>query len=330
MMKKFGKSDLEPAFFKIDNAIFIEPSSYGAPVIANGHVPLAIGEPLICGRLMMYKWGLAFQSSVSLTSLGYSTFDQNYISFYLPIHSAPDVQLNGCDIVPSAFHLCLGGRERFLRGGFRTSIIVAFQKAKFAQTVANHAGVYEEDVKIEDGTYLLPPEVYKSLKKYTNYMLNILEAGHCSNSQINAIGKKYMNYWADVFIITSNNTKMKNNSNNSNFNIMKRATFYIDENIEPTPNISAICSAIGVSKSVLFTAFQDVVGQSPGKFILRKRLVKARLQLLNSDRYPGAITQIASDEGFLEWGRFAHYYRRQFGELPSDTLARASNIAAAE
>ena len=38
---------------------------------------------------------------------------------------------------------------------------------------------------------------------------------------------------------------------------------------------------------------------------------------------PGAtVTGIATEHGFLELGRFAMRYRRQFGETPSQTLAR--------
>jgi transcriptional regulator GlxA family with amidase domain len=37
---------------------------------------------------------------------------------------------------------------------------------------------------------------------------------------------------------------------------------------------------------------------------------------------PPSVTQVASDQGFMHFGRFSQYYRSLFGELPSDTLRR--------
>jgi AraC-like DNA-binding protein len=34
------------------------------------------------------------------------------------------------------------------------------------------------------------------------------------------------------------------------------------------------------------------------------------------------VTQIATEYGFLEVGRFAHQYRQLFGEYPNETLRR--------
>ncbi|MGE6473330.1 helix-turn-helix domain-containing protein [Serratia proteamaculans] len=34
------------------------------------------------------------------------------------------------------------------------------------------------------------------------------------------------------------------------------------------------------------------------------------------------VTELAMDFGFLHLGRFSENYRKQFGELPSDTLKR--------
>jgi AraC-like DNA-binding protein len=41
---------------------------------------------------------------------------------------------------------------------------------------------------------------------------------------------------------------------------------------------------------------------------------------------PATIKEIAIEHGFVELGRFAGEYRRLFGELPSQTLRRASSL----
>jgi transcriptional regulator GlxA family with amidase domain len=51
------------------------------------------------------------------------------------------------------------------------------------------------------------------------------------------------------------------------------------------------------------------------------RLERARLALM-SDRAGLSIRDVARRHGFLQAGHFARLYRREFGELPSETLAR--------
>jgi tetratricopeptide (TPR) repeat protein len=60
----------------------------------------------------------------------------------------------------------------------------------------------------------------------------------------------------------------------------------------------------------------------------RLRLSRARQQLLSADR-DANVTDVAMASGFTQLGRFAAYYRQQFGELPSQTLkaARAGRSA---
>ncbi|MFV2073945.1 MAG: helix-turn-helix domain-containing protein, partial [Thermoanaerobaculales bacterium] len=45
---------------------------------------------------------------------------------------------------------------------------------------------------------------------------------------------------------------------------------------------------------------------------------------LRSATQPTLVTDVANSWGFWHMGQFAADYRRQFGELPSETLRRAS------
>jgi AraC-like DNA-binding protein len=77
----------------------------------------------------------------------------------------------------------------------------------------------------------------------------------------------------------------------------------------------------------------DVLQLSPGPLDFSSTRVDrpgVRLHRLRrasiADR-PGetTVTDIASDPGFSHLGRLSAAYRRQFGELPSDTLRRRPN-----
>jgi AraC family ethanolamine operon transcriptional activator len=50
----------------------------------------------------------------------------------------------------------------------------------------------------------------------------------------------------------------------------------------------------------------------------------ARRMLQNADPEVTCVTDIATEHGFCELGRFAVKYRHLFGETPSATLKRAA------
>src|SRR6266480_4659171 len=88
--------------------------------------------------------------------------------------------------------------------------------------------------------------------------------------------------------------------------------------------IADLCRAAGVSERTLRNAFHDVYGLSPKQYLVRQGLVEARNALLLARGTRGAVTQVATECGFFELGRFAAAYRLLFGERPSDTLRRIS------
>jgi len=86
--------------------------------------------------------------------------------------------------------------------------------------------------------------------------------------------------------------------------------------------VADLCRAAGVSERTLRNAFHDVLGFSPKQYFLRHGLEEARHALERAGRVRGAVTQVATECGFFELGRFAGAYRQLFGERPSDTLRR--------
>jgi AraC family ethanolamine operon transcriptional activator len=100
---------------------------------------------------------------------------------------------------------------------------------------------------------------------------------------------------------------------------LKRALRFIDDPDQPSLSVAEICKIVGASLATLERAFTEEFGVSPKAYIQSKRLDSARKQLIKSESGT-LIADVANRWGFWHMGRFASDYRRQFGELPSQTL----------
>lgn len=102
--------------------------------------------------------------------------------------------------------------------------------------------------------------------------------------------------------------------------LFRRARQLADDMDRPA-NIAMLAATLRVSISNLEKAFISATGLPPKKYLLHRRLNRARQALLAADPLgPDSVTTVALDLGFTELGRFAVRYRQFFGESPSQTL----------
>jgi AraC-like DNA-binding protein len=87
--------------------------------------------------------------------------------------------------------------------------------------------------------------------------------------------------------------------------------------------ISKLCAAIGVPERTLRVCCTELLGMSPTRYLLMRRLNSVRAALQHADPTTASVAEIARRYHFSELGRFAVTYRRIFGEVPSATLSRA-------
>jgi AraC-like DNA-binding protein len=87
-----------------------------------------------------------------------------------------------------------------------------------------------------------------------------------------------------------------------------------------------ISLAIGVSGRTLRLACQEQFGVSPTQYLLLRRMRLARRALRRADPELTRVTDVATDLGFWELGRFSVKYREIFGESPSTTLRAAASL----
>lgn len=84
-------------------------------------------------------------------------------------------------------------------------------------------------------------------------------------------------------------------------------------------DVAGVSKVIGVSPRALSAAFGQTLGISTYQYMLALRLNRARQALRTPADTSMSVTGVAMENGFHHLSRFASYYRRIFGELPSRT-----------
>lgn len=88
---------------------------------------------------------------------------------------------------------------------------------------------------------------------------------------------------------------------------------------------ATLAAATGKSPRLIQMAFAEHLRTTPTRYFRAVRLHRARNALLaGGGARPATISNVAAAHGFWNWSRFAQLYRRQFGETPSETRARAA------
>jgi AraC-like DNA-binding protein len=97
---------------------------------------------------------------------------------------------------------------------------------------------------------------------------------------------------------------------------------WIEANLGEPIGVEELAAVADVSTRSVQIAFRRLRGCTPVEFIRIRRLGRARQMLLEPTPQT-TVTTVALDCGFFHFGRFSQQYRAQFGEKPSQTLARA-------
>ncbi len=105
--------------------------------------------------------------------------------------------------------------------------------------------------------------------------------------------------------------------------IVGRAVEFMESHLADAVSIRDVCLATRVCPRTLSYAFSEVLGTSPKAYLIAARLDRAFRDLADA-RGAASVEGVAVRWGFAHMGRFAHYYRAAFGELPSDTFRRRS------
>ena len=104
--------------------------------------------------------------------------------------------------------------------------------------------------------------------------------------------------------------------------IIDRFEQVLAANYDRPIHLADICSAVGASERTLRASCEEHLGMGPIRYLWLRRMHLARRALLGADPATATVTQIATEYGFWELGRFSVSYQALFGEAPSASLRK--------
>jgi transcriptional regulator GlxA family with amidase domain len=102
---------------------------------------------------------------------------------------------------------------------------------------------------------------------------------------------------------------------------VRRARDYVHNHIADIRSVADIAASIGITTRTLQTGFRKAFGMTPAEYIRRTRIEALHQALLAADG-GRSVTDLMQAVGIVNFGRYAHYYRQQVGEVPSVTRKR--------
>ncbi len=106
---------------------------------------------------------------------------------------------------------------------------------------------------------------------------------------------------------------------------MLRARDAMDRTYAQPLDIEALAGVAHVSKAHFIRTFRATFGETPHRYLQRRRVERAMFLLRESDR---SITDICLDVGFTSLGTFSRTFRDIVGVSPTVYRARSAPIAA--
>jgi len=95
---------------------------------------------------------------------------------------------------------------------------------------------------------------------------------------------------------------------------MRRVLEYIEENLDSDLSLEAMAAEVNLSPIYLARAFKAAVGQSPHRYVLARRVERAK-ELLRNTEMP--VVDVALSSGFSSQSHLSYWFQRYMGVSPA-------------
>jgi AraC family ethanolamine operon transcriptional activator len=243
----------------------------------------------------------------------------NRFGFALPVQG-PNLKFAGEEMESSRLASAMTGEEMDVYAAAGLKQFVVLLDHERLLRLADEAGLpFEVQRALRRGRETMPlvarPQAVASLSQRLQHVLRLAAVGDLQ------VGAEQFEEWIYGQALAIVDVSDQPAGRPPGAALVRRSIEVADANVGPVP-VATLCRVLRVSPSTLENAFKTVTGVTPHAFFLRRRLNQARSVLLREDPLERRVTDIASELGFSELGRFAVRYREMFGESPSQTLRR--------
>jgi AraC-like DNA-binding protein len=106
---------------------------------------------------------------------------------------------------------------------------------------------------------------------------------------------------------------------------MLRARDAMDRDYAKPLDIATLAGIAYVSEAHFIRVFRDTFGETPHRYLQRRRVERAMFMLRETDR---TVTEICFDVGFRSLGSFSHTFQAIVGESPTSYREAAADLRA--
>ncbi len=98
-----------------------------------------------------------------------------------------------------------------------------------------------------------------------------------------------------------------------NNKILETAKAYIEKHLNQDISIEELCKELNVGRTKIYEIFKAELKMGISKYILRRRIHKAKMLLKTTDL---SISEIAHSIGFADYNYFSRVYKKTYGKSP--------------
>jgi AraC-like DNA-binding protein len=125
-----------------------------------------------------------------------------------------------------------------------------------------------------------------------------------------------------VACLNANDNHVPTSTHHRHLRVIQRFHAILEANPGQAIYVLEMAAAIGTSMRSLHVCCQEHLGMGPKASLILRRMNLARNALSTADPSMSNVTDVATQYGFWQFGRFAGEYKSLFGESPSVTLRR--------
>ena len=304
---------------------FTDPDAYHAAIRHTHAEGIVTGRGQFRAELTLVRLDRVslHRSEEALPRLTYSAVDPALFLVAFPVHRDQQLYLGGLEMAHGDIFAFRAGSEAYnrLAAGCRWGTIFLTHEDIAA---AGEAIVARELTAPPVTHRIKPPRV--ALYR----LLNLHEAaGHLAKTAPDILVKPEVARAMDQAVVeamvgclASDDPVNDRHAYCHHAKVMRRLEEVLRAGPERSLYMDDLCKAIGASYRTLHACCREQLGMSPKRYLMLRRMHLARRALSRGDPEKTSVTDIATDYGFWELGRFSVVYRSLFGESPLTTLRR--------